>query len=86
MHTMPGYWMYETGAMLRPAVRAYLAQETLDPAQIAALRAYFRQWIAAPDWRGSDIKWLREAVDHLHSRRAIRAWLARAEVAGVSPL
>jgi hypothetical protein len=39
----PGYWMYETSGVLRPAVEAYLAGGPLSEAHIAALCAYLRQ-------------------------------------------
>ncbi|HSR77787.1 MAG TPA: hypothetical protein VLN57_14495, partial [Xanthobacteraceae bacterium] len=59
----PGFWMYETSGTLRPAVEAYLKHERLTEANIAALRAYLRQWIAAPAWQGPGIEVLRADVD-----------------------
>lgn len=82
----PGYWMYETTGVLRPAVEAYFAGGDMTAEQIAAMRAYLRQWIAAPVWRGPDIPDLRRAVDGLTSRAAIARWLALAERAGLDPL
>lgn len=83
---LPGYWMNETGDELRPAVRAYLAGGSLDEAQIATLRAYFRQWINAPGFLGPDIAELRISIDGLTSRRAIAQWLELADAANVDPL
>ena len=60
----PFYWMYETSEVLRPAIEA----------QIAAMRAYLRQWIAAP-WKGPGIDALRQRIDDLTSREAIESWL-----------
>lgn len=85
-NAVPGYWMYETSGVLRPAVIAYLNQEQLSQEHIAALRAYFRQWAAAPAWRGPEVERLRQSVDFLHTRRAIRAWIDQADALGMDPL
>jgi hypothetical protein len=82
----PGYWMYETSGVLRPAVEAYLAHDELTPAEIAAMRAYLRQWIMAPGFRGPGVDELRRRVDELTSRQAIARWLDRAEAEGIDPL
>lgn len=86
MTTAPNYWMWETSGVLRPAVEAYLAGGALSDEHVAALRAYLRQWIAAPLWRGDGIASLRAAVDALDSRETIHAWLTAAMDAGVDPL
>ncbi len=80
----PGYWMYETSGVLRPAVEAYLSGGPMTPEQIAAMRAYCRQWINA-DWQG-DIEQLRRLVDHINSRPTLAAWLAAATDLGIDPL
>jgi len=82
----PGYWMNETSGALAPAVLAYIAGDDLDTAQIATLRAYLRQWILVPGWRGAEVAPLRAAIDGLTTRAAIETWLARAEQAGIDPL
>ena len=82
----PGYWMYETTGVLRPAVEAYLAGGPLTAMHVAAMRAYLRQWIAAPAWQGEEIDRLRADVDTLTSRAAIARWLDRAEKEGIDPL
>lgn len=81
---VPGFWMQETSGVLRPAVEAYLRGAPLAPDQIAALRAYLRQWIAAPLWHGVDD--LRDAVDGLTTREAIARWLTHADELGIDPL
>lgn len=84
---MPGFWMYETSGVLRPAVEAYLSHAPMTGEQIAAMRAYLRQWIDDPTWRGgSAIDNLREAIDTLNSRGEIRAWLELADQIGIDPL
>jgi hypothetical protein len=83
--TMPGFWMDETSDALRPAVEAYVQREPLSDEQIAALRAYLRQWIVAP-WKGSGIERLRAKVDGLQSRDAIDDWLDDALAEGIDPL
>ena len=74
---MPGYWMHETSGVLRPAVEAYLTGGDLSAAHVAALRAYLRQWMAAP-WRGDDLlDELCTGIDDLTSRAAIADWRPR---------
>lgn len=85
--TAPGYWMHETTGVLRPAVEAYLGGGAMTDEQIAAMRAYFRQWINAPAWNGDEVvDQLRERVNQLTSRSKINAWLLDAEVCGIDPL
>jgi hypothetical protein len=84
--SQPGYWMHESTGALRPAVEAYLRGEDLTPEEIAALRAYLRQWISAPVWRGDDVDRLRRLVDSVVSRPTLTAWLAAAEEIGIDPL
>lgn len=83
---LPGFWTNETSGVLRPAVEAYLNGGPMTPDQIAAMRAYLRQWIFAPAWKGREVRFLRKAIDDLNSRPAIRSWLAIAEEAGIDPL
>ncbi len=83
----PGFWMDETSGVLRPAIEAYLHGDTMTAEQVAAMRAYLRQWIAAPHWRGADaLAELRGGIDALTSRFAIADWLKRAERLGIDPL
>jgi hypothetical protein len=82
----PGYWRNETSGVLRPAIVAYLEGDELAPAEIAAIRAYLRQWIMAPGWDGPAVDELRRQVDELTSRQAIKAWLHHALNEGIDPL
>jgi hypothetical protein len=82
----PGYWMHETSGVLRPAVEAYLGDRPMTGEQIAAMRAYLRQWIFSSVWVGADIAKLRSRIDGLQSRAAIEAWLDEAEPLGIDPL
>lgn len=84
--TAPGYWMHETTGVLAPAVHAYLSAEPMTGEQIAALRAYLRQWIFAPVWRGDGIDELRSLIGTLTTRRAIEDWLDDAVALGINPL
>jgi hypothetical protein len=79
------FWMRETSGVLRPAIEAYLAGGGMTAEQIAAMRAYLRQWIAG-NWVGADLESLRLDVDGLTSRAAIERWLDRAMDAGIDPL
>ena len=80
----PGFWMNETSGVLRPAVEAYLRREPMTPGQVAAMRAYFRQWLASDLWR--DVEELRAKIDELDSASAIRTWLREALELGIDPL
>lgn len=82
----PGYWMYETSGALRPAIVAYLKGDALNDAEIAAIRAYLRQWIMADAWRGPAIDALRAGIDGLNSRSSIRRWLDVALDENIDPL
>ncbi len=82
----PGYWMHEASGVLRPAVMAYLEGAEMTAGQIAAMRAYLRQWIAAPVWRGLGVDQLRQTVEEIKSRTDIRLWMDEAEEAGIDPL
>jgi hypothetical protein len=82
----PGYWMHETSGVLRPAIEAYLSRDEMTPGEIAAMRAYLRQWCNAPGFQGADVEVLRAGVDGLISREAIARWLDKADDAGIDPL
>jgi hypothetical protein len=91
----PGYWRFETSGVLRPAVEAYLNDAPLTTEQIAALRAYFRQWIGSPVWDQNphsgpeEQGWLgrmRADIDGLTSRAAIERWIEAAIDGGIDPL
>lgn len=81
---IPGYWMNETSGVLRPAIEAYLTGDSMTDEQVAAMRAYLRQWIGGDTWRGAEM--LRRKVEGLTSRDAIRRWLNRAKEIGIDPL
>jgi hypothetical protein len=82
----PGYWLCEITGVLRPAVEHYLRGEPLSPKDVAAFRAYLRQWIAAPAWQGPRVAELRAAIDGLTSRAAFDLWLEIAVDEGLDPL
>lgn len=91
----PGYWINETSGVLRPAVEAYLAGDPLSDVEIAALRAYFRQWITSSVWDANPyvdvdttawLAGLRAGIDGLTSRKAIEDWLDEAVAGGMDPL
>jgi hypothetical protein len=82
----PGYWMHETSGVLRPAVEAFLTGMPMTEEQIAAMRAYLRQWINAPAWRGPEIENLRSMVPGITSRDRLDFWLNEALACGIDPL
>lgn len=91
----PGYWMWESSGVLRPAVEAYLEGRALSAEDIAALRAYCRQWVMSSAWDRNPYmnedgqRWLsqvRASVDGLTSREALRAWLQLVADGGMDPL
>jgi hypothetical protein len=83
---VPGYWMNETSGVLRPAIERYLIdREHLTDSEIAALRAYFRQWMEG-DFQGGVADLLRAKVDVIKTTQDIEAWLWLAMEAGIDPL
>lgn len=85
--------MYETTGVLRPAIEAYLGGGPMTQAQIAAMRAYLRQWIGASTWDThagpEEHAWLarmRARIDELTSRQAIECWLDDAVWQNIDPL
>ena len=83
--TAPGYWMYETSGVLRPAVEAYLTGAEMTPMHIATMRAYLRQWANGP-WKGPMIDPLRTRVEEIITRKDIDDWLEMALESGIDPL
>ena len=88
---MPGYWMFETSGVLKPAIEAYLQRDELTPAEVAAIRAYLRQWIdgpwqAAPGAEARVLERLRRMVDELDDRQKIDIWLMQANSINIDPL
>jgi hypothetical protein len=84
--SFPGYWMNETSGVLKPAVEAYLKHQPMSREQIAALRAYLRQWMDG-DWADTPaVAALRADVDQLTTRAAIDAWMERALDEAIDPL
>jgi hypothetical protein len=81
-----GYWRYETSGLLRRAVEAYLDGGEMTPAQIAAMRAYLRQWIFCPFWKGEELDYLRGTVGGLVDREGIARWIDDAIEAGIDPI
>jgi len=81
----PGYWMYEAGGAVRPAIAAYLMGEPMTEHQTAVMRAYLRQWMTGP-WQGQTVHILRSRIKGLTTRAAITAWLADALKEGIDPL
>ena len=83
----PGYWMNETSGVLVPAVERYLEGQKLSDKDIAALRAYFRQWINSPVWADSEgVGALKTSIDGLLDRNSINKWLKNALDLGIDPL
>jgi hypothetical protein len=79
--------MDETSGALRPAVEAYLNHEPMTEEQIAAMRAYLRQWMDWYGWLpGAYLDELRESIDDLTSAAAITKWLDLAIDNGIDPL
>jgi hypothetical protein len=86
----PHYWRQETSGVLAPAVERFLNHRPLSPDDIAALRAYIRQWICNPVWDGcpygtAGLDGLRDMVDSLNTRKQIAQWTWRALDLGIDP-
>ena len=95
MSEIPGYWKFETSGVLRPAIEAFLVGAPMTDEQIAAMRAYLRQWINSPIWDKNPHatedyrQWLAmqsRLVDSLTSHATIKVWLAGAVDMGIDPL
>lgn len=82
----PKYWMYETSGVLAPAVEAYLNGAPMTMNQLGAMRAYLRQWINSPVWRGPEIDVLRVNINSIGTRDDIDRWLSQALQSGIDPL
>ena len=90
----PKYWMWETTGKLKPAVRAYLAGQRLDPFQIAIMRRYLAQWLASPVWRPgkpdaqgvTPLARLRERADFISTNDDVREVIEAAVDLGADPL
>ena len=80
----PVFWMHATSARLEAAIWAYLEHDRLDVEQIALIRDYLRQWMAA--MRGPEIAALRARVDGLTCREALDRWMSDALRQGIDPL
>jgi hypothetical protein len=84
--------MFETSGVLRPAIEAYLfTRGPLTDKQVAAIRAYLRQWIdgpwqAAPGTEARVLERLRSMVDELDDRAKIDIWLMQANSIDIDPL
>jgi hypothetical protein len=73
-------------AASQTAIFALLEGERLNDEQVGLLRAYLRQWIFAPVWRGPAVDALRRGIDGLTTTEAIRRWLDDALHDGIDPL
>lgn len=82
----PGYWMDETGPILRPAITAYLHRRPLTSEQVEYIRAYLKQWIEFGAWAGAGVDELRRSVNAISDEAGITNWLRAAEKLGIDPL
>jgi hypothetical protein len=91
----PGYWQNESSGVLAPAVKRYLAGESLTLREIGLLRAYFRQWVDSPVWDQSphqdaagaeELSALRASAVAIETQKDLEQWVARAIEFGMDPL
>lgn len=89
----PGFWRNETSGVLAPAIHAYLTNKVMTDGEIAAMRAYLRQWIMAPCWQDPTdaehapiLTRLRADLNDLITRAAIARWLELADDIAIDPL
>jgi hypothetical protein len=91
----PGYWRDGQGGELVPAMHRYLDGLPLSIRDIALIRLYIQQWIDAEVWDTNpaqtdegrlELAELRGLARGLSTRRAITAWIERAEDLGLDPL
>jgi hypothetical protein len=86
----PKYWIYEMSGVLVPAVEAYFNRESMTTMQVAAMRAYLRQWIMSPVWDAhtpeAALALLRAGINQLQGREDIDWWLKIALAECIDPL
>ena len=81
----PKYWKNETSDL--PAIIAeYLQREYLTDKKIARIKAYLKQWIDSPVWKGPAIEALRTQVNLIQTRLDIDHWIHDAVNEGIDPL
>ena len=83
--TVPGYWQNETSGVLQPAVKAYLAGTPMTDNQIAAMRAYLRQWMTGA-FIGPYANTLRVMIDQIVDQPSLEAWMRLAHATAIDPL
>lgn len=83
----PKHWQQETSGALKSVVWAYLTHERLTLYQIALLRAYLKQWVYSPVWKGStELDGLREQVTEATTQRDLDCCIELAVHMGLDPL
>lgn len=83
----PGYWKNEISGTLQPVVTAFINGERLDADGVAIMKFYFRQWIYADVWAGTEeIEGLRRMIDEVATQHGLSSWVDRALDAGIDPL
>ena len=86
MDGVPHYWATETSGVLQPAVEAYLRDQAMTPEQIAAMRAYLRQWIEKGNWLGPSVGDLKAKARRIQTQADIYDWIYLALREGIDPL
>lgn len=90
-HTEPAYWRNDTSGELYPAVRRYMAEETLTIRDLALIQAYLQRWCEASVWNTQDLERLALSVLRTQVRKAstkdrIDACIRLAVEMGMNPL
>ena len=88
----PKYWMYEQSGVLHPVIEKYLNDREMTAQDVAAMRAYLRQWIKSPAWNpppggeATELIALRGSVERIGSVADIDTWIEKALAIGIDPL
>lgn len=87
MSATPGFWRHESSGVFTGPIRKYLGGQSLTPEDVQLIRAYLKQWIAAPVWgTDAEVAALRHAVNELYTSKDIHRWIHRALDVGIDPL
>jgi hypothetical protein len=81
---IPDFWIEDDSGVLQPAIQDFHDGKELTEPQVIAVRDYFKQWIARPEWQGDlELDDLRHAVVSIRTTDDITAWLSRFLVFGI---
>lgn len=83
----PKFWMNESSGILKPVIEAYVNGKELTDKQIALMRAYLYQWVAAPVWiQTAALEILKLRVAAIKTNDDLRTAISKAVEMNIDPL